>query len=183
MLCAVLSPEASERLPWTEGGRTGAAPLEGEHVSNDDAYGQPHGQQHQGPAAPGPHHGYGTGGGAWPGAVQPYGGQVQPVAPHGYGPGLTVFPQPYKDTTAAWLLWFFLGHWGGHDFYLRRTGSAVGKIVLTGIGVTTVWFLLGVPFLLAVFVWWVVDAATMSGRLQQVNARVYAHNRAIGAAH
>ncbi|MEH3077158.1 MAG: TM2 domain-containing protein [Quadrisphaera sp.] len=149
-------------------------------MSNDDAYGRP-------PAVPGHQQPgqYGQPGQPAPyGQVQPYaayGGQ--PLPPPGYGPGLTMFPQQYKDTTAAWLLWFFLGHLGGHDFYLRRTGSAVAKIALTLIGWVTVWVFIGIVPLAAVFVWWIVDAATMSGRLQHVNAQVYAHNRAISAAH
>ncbi|MEH3076878.1 MAG: TM2 domain-containing protein [Quadrisphaera sp.] len=149
-------------------------------MSNDDAHGRPpavpgHQQpgQYEQPGQPAPY-----------GQVQPYAGYGgQPLPPPGYGPGLTMFPQQYKDTTAAWLLWFFLGHLGGHDFYLRRTGSAVAKIVLTLIGWVTVWVFIGIVPLAAVFVWWIVDAATMNGRLQHVNAQVYAHNRAIGAAH
>jgi len=121
--------------------------------------------------------------------MQPYSGQPyqgQPPAygpPPGYGLGQTVFPQPYKDTTAAWLFWVFLGGFGAHDFYLRHTGAGVAKIVLNLVGWLLTLVLIGYVMLFALFVWWIVDACLMTSRLQQVNNRIYAHNRAIGAAH
>jgi len=38
----------------------------------------------------------------------------------------TVRIQVPKNLLAAYLLWFFLGIFGAHRFYLGRTGSAVG---------------------------------------------------------
>lgn len=145
-------------------------------MSTDDAYGQP---PHTGPQPQGPPPGYG---------VQPYTGQPHPGQPPAYGPppgygmGQTVFPQPYKDTAAAWLFWVFLGGFGAHDFYLRHTGAGVAKLCLNLLGWLLTLVIIGYVMLFALFVWWVVDAALMSNRLQQVNNRIYAHNRAIGAA-
>ncbi len=63
-----------------------------------------------------------------------------------------------KTTMVAYLLWFFLGPWGAHRFYMGRKGSGfgmlglmIGSIVLTAVAVGLIGFL-------AVFVWWVVDA-------------------------
>ncbi|KQN03967.1 TM2 domain-containing protein [Sphingomonas sp. Leaf25] len=50
-----------------------------------------------------------------------------------------------KDKLAAALLAFFLGIFGIHRFYLRRTASAVAMLVLTctlfGLAVTSIWAL------------------------------------------
>jgi len=89
---------------------------------------------------------------------------------------------PYKDSTAAWLLWFFLGAFGAHHFYLGRTKWGVAYAV----GFVMSWLLtlviIGFLGLIALFVLWIVDAAKMSERLQQYNAHAHAMNRSIGLA-
>ena len=41
-----------------------------------------------------------------------------------------------KDVGIAYLLWFFLGLFSGHRFYLGRAGSAVAQILtLGGLGI------------------------------------------------
>lgn len=53
-----------------------------------------------------------------------------------------------KSMIIAYLLWYFLGIFGGHRFYMGRTGSAIAMLVLS----------ITVIGLFATFVWWVVDA-------------------------
>ena len=36
-----------------------------------------------------------------------------------------------KTALIAYILWFFLGLLGGHNFYLKRTGVAVAQLILT----------------------------------------------------
>lgn len=36
-----------------------------------------------------------------------------------------------KKSVVAWLLWLFLGAFGAHRFYLKKTGSAVVMLILT----------------------------------------------------
>ena len=36
-----------------------------------------------------------------------------------------------KEMAIAYLLWFFLGGFGAHNFYLERTGVAVAQLILT----------------------------------------------------
>jgi TM2 domain-containing membrane protein YozV len=52
------------------------------------------------------------------------------------------------NPVAAYLLWFFLGLFGAHRFYLGRTGSAVAQLLLTitviGLFVSCVWVLIDV---------------------------------------
>ena len=45
----------------------------------------------------------------------------------------------------AYILWFFLGLFVGHNFYLKRTGVAVAQLLITltvvGMVITIVWVL------------------------------------------
>jgi len=45
----------------------------------------------------------------------------------------------------AYILWFFLGCFGGHNFYLGRTGVAVTQLILSlpivGLVITIIWVL------------------------------------------
>ena len=50
-----------------------------------------------------------------------------------------------KSAVVAYLLWFFVGLFGGHNFYLKRTGVAVAQLILTitviGLVVSIIWVL------------------------------------------
>jgi TM2 domain-containing membrane protein YozV len=58
---------------------------------------------------------------------------------------LMLFEANKKTALVAYLLWFFLGLLGGHNFYLKRTGVAVAQLILTltavGIVITGFWAL------------------------------------------
>jgi TM2 domain-containing membrane protein YozV len=58
---------------------------------------------------------------------------------------LMLYEANKKTAIVAYLLWFFLGMFGGHNFYLKRTGVAVAQLILsiTLIGgvVTVIWIL------------------------------------------
>ena len=72
-----------------------------------------------------------------------------------------------KSTAVAYVLWFFLGGLGAHRFYLGRTGSAVGMLVLTIVGWLTIVLYIGIILLLAVVVWLIVDAFLIPGILEE----------------
>ena len=46
----------------------------------------------------------------------------------------------------AYLLWFFIGTFGAHRFYMKKTGSAVAQLILTitiiGAIVSGIWVLI-----------------------------------------
>jgi TM2 domain-containing membrane protein YozV len=56
---------------------------------------------------------------------------------------MMLFEANKKTALVAYILWFFLGLLGGHNFYLKRTGIAVAQLLLTltivGAVITIVW--------------------------------------------
>lgn len=62
----------------------------------------------------------------------------------------------YKSAGAAYLLWFFTGAVGGHRFYLRSKGVALGMLFTLG----------GLGF------WAFFDAFTIGGQLSRVNGEI-----------
>jgi TM2 domain-containing membrane protein YozV len=77
---------------------------------------------------------------------------------------------PPKNSAVAYLLWFFLGGFGIHRFYLGQTKTAIIMLVLTVLGYLTLVFIIGVILLAAVGVWWIVDAFLIPGLIRQANA-------------
>jgi len=72
---------------------------------------------------------------------------------------LMLFEANKKTALVAYLLWFFLGWFGAHNFYLRRVGVAVAQLILT---------ITGVGFLITFF-WWIVDAFLIPGWVSRQN--------------
>src|SRR6185295_19758894 len=58
---------------------------------------------------------------------------------------LMLYEANKKTALVAYLLWFFLGLFGGHNFYLNRTGVAVTQLILSitmiGLLITVFWVL------------------------------------------
>lgn len=58
---------------------------------------------------------------------------------------LMLYEANKKTALVAYLLWFFLGLFGAHNFYLGRIGVAVTQLILSliliGLAVTVVWVL------------------------------------------
>ena len=58
---------------------------------------------------------------------------------------MLLFEANKKTALVAYLLWFFLGLFGAHNFYLKRTGVAVAQLILSltlvGMVITAVWAL------------------------------------------
>jgi len=56
---------------------------------------------------------------------------------------LMLFDANKKIAVVAYILWLFLGWFGGHNFYLGRVGVAVAQLILTltvvGWLITIVW--------------------------------------------
>lgn len=67
-----------------------------------------------------------------------------------------------KSPVVAYLLWFFLGGFGAHRFYMGRIGSGLGMLGLTLASAVLSVVAIGLVGYLAVFAWWVADAFLMN---------------------
>lgn len=65
-----------------------------------------------------------------------------------------------KSTGVAYLLWLFLGGFGGHRFYLGKTGTAVVQLIITLIGCFTIF-----PLIIT-GIWLLIDAFLIPGIIQ-----------------
>jgi TM2 domain-containing membrane protein YozV len=74
-----------------------------------------------------------------------------------------------KETSVAYLLWFFLGEFGAHRFYLGKTGSAVAMLLIVLISIPLTFVFVGYFGFFTVFVWWIVDAFLIPGWIRTHN--------------
>jgi TM2 domain-containing membrane protein YozV len=88
----------------------------------------------------------------------------------------------FKDSTAAWLLWFFTGYVGGHHFYLGRTQRGVAYAVTFAASLVLSFVIIGFLGYVVLFVLWIVDATQLSQQLNEYNARAHATNQSLGRA-
>jgi TM2 domain-containing membrane protein YozV len=72
---------------------------------------------------------------------------------------LMLYDASCKSLQTAYLLWFFLGLFGAHNFYLKRITSGFIQLILT---VTIVGSVVSL-------VWIVVDAFFIPGRVRELN--------------
>ena len=66
-----------------------------------------------------------------------------------------------KSTGVSYLLWFFLGGFGGHRFYLGRTATAVVQLIITVIGCFTLF-----PLIIT-GIWLLIDAFLIPGIVRE----------------
>ena len=72
---------------------------------------------------------------------------------------LMLYEANKKTALVAYLLWFFLGLFGAHNFYLGRTGVAVAQLILS---------LILVGMVITIF-WVLVDAFLIPSWVRQQN--------------
>jgi TM2 domain-containing membrane protein YozV len=72
---------------------------------------------------------------------------------------LMLFDANKKIAVVAYILWLFLGWFGGHNFYLGRTGVAVAQLILT---------LTVVGWVVTIF-WALVDGFLIPGWVREQN--------------
>lgn len=77
-----------------------------------------------------------------------------PTQSHSLQPARSdVYLRPDKSLGLAYLLWFFVGFFGVHHFYLGKVGRGIGYLLTFG------WFLVG----------WLVDLFTLSSQVKRIN--------------
>ena len=87
-------------------------------------------------------------------------------------PAQNIVVHPATESWLAYLLWFFLGTFGAHKFYLRQNGMGILYLALGLVGGATVWFLLGFIFLVPLWIMMVIDLFTIPARVRYVNGRM-----------
>lgn len=72
-----------------------------------------------------------------------------------------------KSSGVAYLLWFFLGGFSGHRFYLGQPGTAAAQLALFWGGILLTAVFVGIPMLIAFAVWWLIDAFLIGGMVEK----------------
>jgi TM2 domain-containing membrane protein YozV len=72
---------------------------------------------------------------------------------------LLLYEANKKTALVAYLLWFFLGLFGAHNFYLERTGVAVTQLILS----------LTLVGMVITIIWVIVDAFLIPGWVRRQN--------------
>ncbi len=67
-----------------------------------------------------------------------------------------------KNMVVAYVLWYFLGIFGAHRFYMGKTGSAIAQLILSITIVGTI----------VTSIWWIVDAFLLHTWVKERNAYV-----------
>ena len=80
-----------------------------------------------------------------------------------------MFDASRKSLLVAYLLWFFLGTFGIHRFYLNRTGSGIAQLALTLSAYALTLVLVGFLIFIPVGIWWLVDAVLIPGITERRN--------------
>lgn len=73
-----------------------------------------------------------------------------------------IFEANRKSTGASYLLWFFLGFFGAHRFYLGRTKSAIAQLLLC----------FSIVGIIPLAFWWLIDAFLIPDIARSENMKV-----------
>lgn len=83
-----------------------------------------------------------------------------------------LFNASRKSLGVSYVLWFFLGQFGAHRFYLGRTGSALAQLMMALIGWTLAIVGIGFLILIPLWIWVLVDAVLIPGIAQKHNLQL-----------
>jgi TM2 domain-containing membrane protein YozV len=79
--------------------------------------------------------------------------------------------RPAKEVGIAYILLLLLGGFAAHRFYVGRTGSAVGFLILWWGGWLLAALAIGIPMLIAGGIWLLVDLFLLPSLVREANAR------------
>jgi TM2 domain-containing membrane protein YozV len=79
-------------------------------------------------------------------------------------------PGSQKSNVLAYVLWFFLGYFGVHQFYLGNTARGLLNLIL-GVGTSLLTGLTGgIPFGLVWMAYWIYEAVTLNDQTNEINS-------------
>jgi TM2 domain-containing membrane protein YozV len=82
---------------------------------------------------------------------------------------MMAFESEKKSVGISYLLWFFLGGFGAHRFYLGRTQSAIAMLVIYILSWILTFVGVGLIGLAAIGIWWIVDAFLLPAMAREKN--------------
>lgn len=85
---------------------------------------------------------------------------------------MVAFESRKKSMGLAYLLWWLTGSFGGHRFYLGRTGSATAMLCITLTSFVLMFVLIGFFTIFISAVWALVDAFQIPRWVREHNAEV-----------
>lgn len=77
-----------------------------------------------------------------------------------------------KSILISYILWFFLGGFGAHRFYLGRIGTGVAMLAITVISWILTLIVIGAFGFIVIGIWWIVDAFLIPGMVRSRNDAV-----------
>lgn len=85
-----------------------------------------------------------------------------------------VYDAKKKSVLVAYLIWWFLGLFGGHRLYLGRVISGVLMLLVSAASWVLTLVLVGYIGLALIAVWWLLDALLIPGMVRRNNLRLAA---------
>lgn len=80
-----------------------------------------------------------------------------------------------KNLILAYILWFFLGSFGVHRFYMNRTFSGIMMALLHVISWITLVIAIGFAGFALLGIWWLIDAILIMGWVERHNMQLANH--------
>ena len=74
-----------------------------------------------------------------------------------------------KSVIVTYLLWFFLGWFGIHRFYVGKWISGFILLALTLVAGATYWIFIGMVLMAIPGLWWLIDALLIPGMVRDYN--------------
>ncbi len=103
-----------------------------------------------------------------PGDAPPHPGYGQ-TAPLSDVAKMMQYDAAKKSAGIAYLLWFFLGGFGAHRFYLGQIGTGVAQLLILVFSFILTFVAVGLLGFLVLGVWVIVDAFLIPGIVQRHN--------------
>ena len=75
-----------------------------------------------------------------------------------------------KSSGTSYVLWFFLGMFGGHRFYLEEKGTAIAMLIITLISFPLMLVVIGFFTIGVTAIWALIDAFLIPGMIKKYNS-------------